>query len=55
MNMPDCSSRLGLGTSALTVMVRPGSCTTGSTKSTRPVNSLPAERRDPEGHLLARP
>src|SRR6185437_17121473 len=41
MNMPDCSARLGLDVTALTVMVRPGSCTTGSTKSTRPVYSCP--------------
>ena len=53
MNMPACSSRRGLGTSALTVMVRPGSCTTGSTKSTWPVNVPAAQRGHPEGHLLA--
>jgi hypothetical protein len=41
MNIPDWSSRRGLGTCAFTVMVRPGSCTTGSTKSTRPENSRP--------------
>ena len=31
----------GLLTRAFTVIVRAGSCTTGSTKSTIPVNSLP--------------
>ena len=41
MNMPAWSSRRGLGTRAFTVIVRPGSWTIGSTKSTVPVNSLP--------------
>ena len=41
MNMPLESSRRGLATRALMVMVRPGSWTTGSTKSTTPLKSRP--------------
>src|SRR5439155_851496 len=41
MNIPGCSRRWPLGTRALTRIVRPGSCTTGSTKSTSPVKSRP--------------
>ena len=44
---------LGVRHHALTVIVRPGSCTTGSTKSTRPVNSCPAAR--PPGRSPAAP
>lgn len=51
MNMPDCSSRRGFATRALAVIVRPGSCTTGSTKSTTPLNS-PGERCHPEPDSL---
>ena len=41
MNMPGCSSRCEFGTRAFTRIVRPGSWTTGSTKSTSPVKSRP--------------
>ena len=41
MNIPGCKARCALGTRAFTRMVRPGSCTTGSTKSTSPEKSRP--------------
>src|SRR5260370_539183 len=41
MNMPGRSSRDSLGTRAFTSTVRPGSSTTGSTKSTTPANGRP--------------
>ena len=55
MNMPGCSSRFGLGTTRLDGDGAPGKLHHGIHEVHAAGELPPAQRRHPEGHLLARP